>query len=407
MRDFWENIKARLIRLGGEDVQLFGRTVKLRAVLAVAALIVVLIALIPIVISLSNREIKLHYESTDVEPGYAYRFNDGILFYETPQYYVSMNPTETNRVGLSEKLNTADGFDISSAVKIVYLGSQAQIVGPIGGGKYIEQQPFSMAGGEQIVSARAGRRFAAILYRNQYGDTRISIMDARTESAKVVATLPITGGEVTAFGFLEPDAEHELLWVATLDTNQFTEESLVRIYNCDGGGTLIFYSASLYNQTVENAFLTERCLFLVGTQDILRYDRTTDGFSSLRGRVSIYGSRVVDCRQAGSSGDSAYFITMPLTAEDEQTHLFRLITVSQSDEMWATVLQQFISAPIVTVFLAESEICVITNEDYETYSYSGKSTLTLPFDETPTRAIPYGEGFLLFTQNACRRVTVG
>lgn len=375
-------------------------TISRLAVFGVAAAIVVMGIGVLIYMVYGNKEVNLHLERTDMEPGRYYRINDGVVFYDTANSYVSLKPAESARVDVSNALVTADGYDISSTTKVVYLGSSAQIVGP----EYTQEE-FSLGGGETILSVRAGRRHAALLYRNQYGDSRISIMNSTTKTPQVDATFPITGGEVVAFDFLQVNENTEYLWVSTVDINQFSEESLVRVYNCDGSGSLVFYSASFYNQTIKNALLTPRCLYLIGSQDIIRYDRTDDGFSSERARVNIYGNTVLDCRQS-ADGESAYFITIPVTAEGEKTHICRLLTVSQSDEEWATVLQQFMSSPIIGGFLRENKVCIVTEESYEEYSYAGKLSLSREFEETPEKVVKYEEGFLLITPTACYRVTV-
>ncbi|MDO4852207.1 MAG: hypothetical protein Q4A88_02150 [Clostridia bacterium] len=400
MRDFWEKLKAYIRKSASVTVQIGQTTVSRLTFIGVALGILAAGIFVLVYMVYGNREVALRYERTDIDPGQSYRVNDGMLFYETPQYYVSIDPSKTNRVSLAEVRVTADGYDMSSAATVVFVGSSGQIVGPNG-----VQNEFVMNDGAEILSARAGRRHAALLYRNQYGDMRISIMNALTETPEVTATVAITGGEVVAFGFLQASNTVEYLWVSTLDVNQFSEESIVRVYNCDSNGAMIFYSASLYNQTIENAILTGNCLYLVGTQDILRYDRTEDGFSSERARVSIYGSRVVDCVEA-ADGASAYFILMPITQAGEQTHIYRLLTVSQSDEAWATVLQQFMSAPIVAAFLQNNYVNVVTTETFEQYSYAGKQALSLEFEDTPTGAIPYEGAFLLMTDTAVYRTTV-
>ncbi len=396
MREFWENIKARLQKLGEEEIKIFGRGIKRSYLLLAAVLIVAIAILAPIVVSLSNREVSLELERTDIEPGRTYRVNDGIVFYETPNHYVSIDPNNSTHVEQIELYVDADGYDMSSSVRLLYLGSSAQIWG---------QDAFVMGGGETILSGRAGRRYAALLYRNQYGDSRILLVDALARpTTQVIATIPIAGGEVTAFGFLEAD-DTELLWVSTVDVNQFSEESLVRVYNCDREGALIFYSASFYNQTIEDVMMTRSCLYLIGTQDLVRYDRTEDGFSSERARVSIYGSRIVACKES-EDRSSAYFVTLPETDAGEQTHLFRLLTVSQSDEAWATVLQQFMPSPIVSAFLQNNRVCIVTEDAYEEYTYAGKSQLTLELDVKPTSVIPAESSFLLFTDTAVYRATV-
>ena len=83
-----------------------------------------------------------------------------------------------------------------------------------------------------------------------------------------------------------------------------------------------------------------------------------------------------------------------------------LLTVSQSDEAWATVLQQFMSAPIVAAFLQNNYVNVVTTETFEQYSYAGKQALSLEFEDTPTGAIPYEGAFLLMTDTAVYRTTV-
>ena len=197
MRDFWENIKARLQKLGEEEIKIFGRGIKRSYLLLAAVLIVAIAILAPIVVSLSNREVSLELERTDIEPGRTYRVNDGIVFYETPNHYVSIDPNNSTHVEQIELYVDADGYDMSSSVRLLYLGSSAQIWG---------QDAFVMGGGETILSGRAGRRYAALLYRNQYGDSRILLVDALARpTTQVIATIPIAGGEVTAFGFLEAD----------------------------------------------------------------------------------------------------------------------------------------------------------------------------------------------------------
>ena len=161
---------------------------------------------------------------------------------------------------------------------------------------------------------------------------------------------------------------------------------------------LIFYSASLYNQTIESALLTSNCLYLVGTQDVLRYDRTESGFSSERTRVNIYGNRVIDWAET-SDGASAYFLLLPRTENGEHTHIYRLLTVSQSDEIWATMQQRFMPAPILSAYLLSDSINIITDEAFVRYSYSGRLRLDLAFTDTPTKAIPCEEDAFLLVMN--------
>lgn len=397
MRDVFNNIKAWLVRIGNEEVRLFGRSIKRSVLLLVGLGIVGAAIAAPIVFMLSNREVSLKYERTDMDPNADFRQNDGILFYRTGNFYTSINPDTSKSVEQIELFVEADGYEMSSETRLIYAGSSAQIFG---------QEPFMMGGGETILSGRAGRSYAALLYRNHYDDSRILLVDTKSQPAtRVVATIPIAGGEVTAFGFVHTGSS-ELLWVATVDVNQFSEESIVRLYDCENSGKMMFYSSSFYNQTIEDVVLTNHCLYLIGTQDLVRYDRTDSGFSSERARVSIYGSRVTSWTES-EDGTSAYFIVMPNVTDGQPQRLYRLLTVSQSDESWTTVLQQFMPAPIVSAFLQGNRVCVVTTETFEQYTYAGKSQLSIELNETPTRIVPSKEYFLLFTNSAVYRVSVG
>ena len=102
-------MRAWLARIGNEDVRILRWTVKRRVILLGAVLVVALAILIPVFIAVSSREVTLHYERTDIDAAQSFRYNDGVLFYETSNYYVTIKPDTETRVSLAEKLATADG----------------------------------------------------------------------------------------------------------------------------------------------------------------------------------------------------------------------------------------------------------------------------------------------------------
>ena len=179
MRDFWRKIKAYLRKSASVEVKIGQMTVTRLTIFGVAAAIVVFGLVFLLYMVYGNKEVRLNLERTDMEPGHAYRINDGVVFYDTSSSYISLKPAESARVNTSNALVTADGYDISSTTKVVFLGSSAQIIGP-----EHEQDEFVLEGGGRILSARAGRRHAALLYRNQYGDSRISIMNSTTKDPR-------------------------------------------------------------------------------------------------------------------------------------------------------------------------------------------------------------------------------
>ena len=150
MRDFWGKIKAYLRKSASVEVKIGQMTVTRLTIFGIAAAIVVFGLVFLLYMVYGNKEVRLNLERTDMEPGHAYRINDGVVFYDTSSSYISLKPAESARVNTSNALVTADGYDISSTTKVVFLGSSAQIIGP-----EHEQDEFVLEGGGRILSARA------------------------------------------------------------------------------------------------------------------------------------------------------------------------------------------------------------------------------------------------------------
>ena len=277
---------------------------------------------------------------------------------------------------------------------IVYAGSQFKIQGA--------EETKALTNGT-ILDVRAGTNYAALLFKNPGADRDERFSLIIDKSMHSVNQLSFKDSEIVAFDFLNTGST-ELLWVSTMDVGQFTEESIVRIYDCGKQGTMIHYTTPFYNQAIYNLYLSDRCLFLVGTQSIIRYDRDGDGFSAERDRVRVYGSTVVDF-YAGT--ETAYFIALPDAAEGEENSLVRLITISESDDLWSNVMQNFMPSPVVGAFLFNGSICIFTRENFLQYSFGGKKLMDLEPAYTPIGAFRYGsDGFFVVTEQNCYRVTL-
>ena len=167
---------------------------------------------------------------------------------------------------------------------------------------------------------------------------------------------------------------------------------------------MIHYTSPFYNQAIYKLYLSDRCLFMVGTQSIIRYDREEDGFSAERDRVRVYGSTIVDF-YAGT--ETAYFIALPVAAEGEENSLVRLITISETDDLWSNVMQKYMPSPVISAFLFNGNICVFTREDFLQFSFAGKKLLDLEPQYKPIAAFRCGDqGFLIVTEQSCYRVTI-
>ena len=353
---------------------------------------IVVVGVLLLFLVLSKRDKGLTFTRADVAGGYTYRMKNDRITYRTEDrlytYDCAKDVSTFYRIGMIE------GYDSSDSMTIVYAGSQFEIQGA--------DKPLSISNGT-ILGVRAGRNYAALLFKNPGADRDerfILIIDKNMHS---VNQLSFKDSEVVAFDFLDAGST-ELLWVSTMDVGQFTEESIVRIYDCGSGGSMIHYTSPFYNQAIYRLYLSDRCLFMVGTQSIIRYDRDEGGFSAERDRIRVYGSTIVDF-YAGT--ETAYFIALPVAADGEDNSLVRLITISETDDLWSNVMQKYMPSPIVGAFLFNGSICVFTQETFLQFSYAGKKLLDLDMPYTPVEAFRFGDvGFLIVTEQSCYRVTL-
>lgn len=355
--------------------------------IAAGILVVAIGALIYLVYG--NRDSALTYTRTDVDMGFTYRLKQNRLSYRNSDYLFAYDG-ERDSLSFYE-LHGIDGYDTSSTMTIVYAGQAVQIQG--------SDKQVTMVG--QVIDVRAGTDFAAILVQNQNGNHSVAIVDRQLNS---VNSITYQGSQVVAFDFVSTGST-ELLWVSTMDVRQFSEESIVRIYDCRNSGALIHYSNAFYNQSIYNLYMSDRCMFLIGTQAIIRYDRDdSGGFSAERDRVRVYGSTVVDF-YAGA--ETAYFIALPDAAENEQNSLVRLITISETDDLWSTVMQKYLPAPVVGAYLYNNSICIFTKENFLQYSFAGKKLNDLEQQSVPNTVFKFGDtGFLVMGDDGCYRVAI-
>ena len=392
MSNFGERIREYIRDSADRKLTIGRMTVSRLAFFGVAAGILVVGVLALLFLVLTKRDKGLTFTRADVVGGYTYRMKDDVLSYRTEDRLYTYDAAKD--VSTFFPIANIEGYDSSASMTIVYAGAQFKIQGA--------EKTLALQSGT-ILDVRAGKNFAALLYRIPVDDRDERFIEIINRDMQSINTLSFKDSEIVAFGFLDTGST-ELLWVSTMDVGQFTEESIVRIYDCGSGGSMIHYTVPFYNQAIYNLYLSDRCLFMVGTQSIIRYDREDDGFSAERDRVRVYGSTIVDF-SAGT--ETAYFIALPVAAEGEENSLVRLITISETDDLWSNVMQKYMPSPVVGAFLFNGTICVFTRENFLQFSFAGKKLLDLEPEYEPVAAFRYGaNGFLVVTEQNCYRVTL-
>ncbi len=394
MSKFGARVREYLRESADRKLSIGRLTISRLAIFGIAAVILIAAIVALAILVFGKRKTGLTFTRANVENGYQYRMKDNRISYRTEDHIYSFDCAKNSSSEFS--IGRIDGYDSSASMTIVYAGSQFQIQGTDGA--------LSVNNGT-ILDVRAGTNYAALLFK-EIGTDRderfILILDRNMNS---VNRLSLKDSEIVAFDFLNTGSS-ELLWVSTMDIGQFTEESIVRIYDCDRDGAMVHYSAPFYNQSVYQLYLSDRCLFMVGTHSIIRYDREDNGgFSAERDRVRVYGSTIVDF---ADGSESAYFIALPDAAEGEENSLVRLITISQTDDLWSNVMQKYMPSPVVGAFLHGGNICVFTKENFLQYSYVGKKLDDIEPEHAPIAVYEYGEdGFFLVSEQNCYCVTIG
>lgn len=393
MSDTSDRIREYLRESADRKLEIGRLSVSRLAIFGFAAGIVVIAALALLILVFGKHDTGLKFERADVINGYEYRMKDDRITYRTADRLYTYDCARD--VSTYYALGNIAGYDSSSTMTIVYAGSQFKIQGM--------DDPKALTAGT-ILDVRAGRDYAALLFKNpgeDRDDRFILILDSEGHSVNQIS---FKDSEIVAFDFMTSGTD-EYLWVSTMDVGQFTEESIVRIYDCARQGAMVHYTSPFYNQSIYQVYLSDRCLFLIGTHSIMRYDREDDGgFSAERDRVRVYGSTIVDF-YAGA--ETAYFIALPVAAEGEENSLVRLITISETDDLWSNVMQKYMPSPVVGAFLYNGSICVFTKQNFLQYSFAGKTMNDLEPQAAPIAAYRYGEdGFFVVTEQACYRVTI-
>lgn len=332
---------------------------------------------------LEKREQKLDYAKVELSPAQEYKVAGGYISYATEEALVQY---QLNSQRISEtKINSPiDGFDVSSSMTAVYAGSAF----------HIRNYPGLQLTGT-IRSVACSTHYCAVLRTSQSSGTdSLAIFNASGEP--VGDPIDFTDAKVLSFGFNNSEGR-EILWVICLDVDGSQPVTAIRLYDYANGGAMSYYP-NFYDQSVEKLVITEESVFLVGTQDIIRY---AQGGSKEQYRVHIYGKELLDYKQ---DGDHVYFLLKP-RAEEENRTLF-VMALTEGDTANQTSMTLSTGEPWLSAYLENRGVRLITPTRFISYNYSGKKLLdeTLLYPAVDAVHVDAGQ-FLLVSQDACYMCT--
>ena len=300
-----------------------------------------------------QRNASLTYEKVGIEANMEYDVSGGYLTYASATDLIQVNINDTKKSTVTHlDGGSIDGFGVSSAITAVYAGSNLQLR---------NFKTLTLNG--TIRGVACGDSHCAALRTNDVnGLDSIVVFNA---SAQAVGNpIDFAESKVVNFGF-ETRYGRELLWVICVNTQASLPVTTVRLYDYNNDGAMSYYP-SFYEQSIERVYFTEDSVFLVGTEDIIRYNMDS---SRERYRVGIYGKEVMD---VAASNGTVRFLLKPRGANSE--HTLYTLALAEADAPNTTMLTVYVGENIVNAFLQSNGIRIVTRTRMISYTYAGKNS---------------------------------
>ncbi len=300
-----------------------------------------------------QRDVSLTYEKLGIQANMDYIVSGNYLSYASATDLVQVNINDTKKSTITHLDNGAiDGFGVSSTMTAAYVGSSLQL-----------RNFDTLTLNGTIRGVACGEGHCAALRTNDIsGLDSIVVFNASAEA--VGNPIDFSESKVVNFGF-ETKYGREMLWVICVNTQASLPVTTVRLYDYNNGGTMSYYP-SFYEQSIERVYFTEDSVFLVGTEDIIRYSMDS---SRERYRVGIYGKEVMD---VSASGGTVRFLLKPRGSSNQ--HTLYTLALAEADAPNTTMLTVYVGENIVNAFLQASGIRIVTRTRMISYTFSGKNS---------------------------------
>lgn len=338
-------------------------------------------------LAFGKEEEVLSYAKMPIESGYEYDVSGNYLTYMTDDSIEQVNLKSNLKTSIQLQAENI-GFSVSSSITAFYAGSNFQILRGMENYKTLTGSIRSLA---------AGNKYCAVLMKSR-GSGLDSIIIFNASGEPMFEQIDFSDNKVVSFGFDTADGR-ETLWVICVNIESANPATTVRLYDFNNNGSMSYYPV-FYDQFIEQLAFSEDSVFIIGTQEIVRYSRTG---SREQYRVGIYGKKVIDYRV----GDEyVYFLLQPRDEENAR-HVLYVMGLAESDSANETSMTLSSGEDIVNCFLQSGGVRVITPTRYLSYSYSGKLSRDVVLESRADNAVELDENrFLLVSGDDCYFVTV-
>ena len=261
----------------------------------------------------------------------------------------------------------------SESMTVVFNESQLQVVG--------EQMPLTFTGIVEEVECGTGH--LAVMRQAEDGSESVLVI---TKSGEQVKELAYPDQCIVDFGFYS--TANEMLWIETLNVS--TGVPMTTILTYDLSKNDVTGMIHVQNQLVNDVFITPKSMFVVCTNQIIRYIH--EGNKEIY-RTMIYGYEVLDFSFASGTP------TFLLTTRGGDFHTVRMLTLAEDAEPAPVETTLQLPAEGVSAFIMGSRLSVASREQLFTYTIKGKLSATATFEQPIDAAIKLTDTKLLLSSN--------
>ncbi|MDO4572338.1 MAG: DUF5711 family protein [Clostridia bacterium] len=319
----------------------------------------------------SQRESVVAMDATPISTASTYiNTGDGLLYQTDGQihFYHLSDSKQNYTYGMGASDIRMSG---SEAMTVVFNDASLQVVG--------RNQPLSFSG--RIREVECGSGYLAVLRQADDGSESVLMI---TPEGEQIEQMSFADQFIVDFGFYT--TSNEMLWIETLNVNAGTPTTTVTTYDLAKKSTTGVMH--IQNQLVDKLYLTADSIFVVGTNQIIRY--THDGNKEVY-RFTIYGYEVVDF---SSAGDEPTFLLTPRGGDFHSVKMLTLEEDASPDEV-----ETYLQLPMegVAAFIMGGRLVVASRERVLTYTLVGRLSSEANFELPVDAAVKLTDSVLLLS----------
>ena len=297
---------------------------------------------------------------------------DGILYQTDGQihFYHLTDSKKNYTYGMGASNIRMSG---SESMTVVFNEAQLQVVG--------EKTPITFTGSVEEVECGTG--YLAVLQKTEDGAESLLVI---TRGGEQIDDLPFADQCIVDFGFYT--TQNEMLWIETINVSSGTPMTTISTY--DLSKKEVTGLIHVQNQLVNDIFITPKSMFVVCTNQIIRYIH--EGNKEIY-RTVIYGYEALDFSYASGTP------TFLLTTRGGDFHTVRILTLAEDTAPASVETTLQLPTEGVSAFIMSNKIAVASREQLFTYTLKGKLSTTATFEQPIDQATKLNDTKLLLSSN--------